>query len=199
MHDAISNPDCVWVKSLPKFVGNWPQWSDDEKKKLARNARVNQLLEQQEKEYEAAVKSLLAPVQQSPDFGADYTADMFRWAVSLVLSRSFEVTLGDEKVLVIIPLVDYLNHKPFTSQTSSVSFDDETQEFRVFAREATDAGGEVYITYGAKSNAELLVCYGFVLKERNPYDSVCIKVGFDPQDPLAMQKRMMMPRGMPKP
>jgi hypothetical protein len=32
--------------------------------------------------------------------------------------------------------------------------------------------GEVYITYGAKSNADLLVCYGFVLREqvqRNMY------------------------------
>jgi hypothetical protein len=33
---------------------------------------------------------------------------------------------------------------------------------------------------------------------QNPYDAVCVKVGFDPQDPLAMQKRMMMPRGLVK-
>ena len=65
---------------------------------------------------EAAEKALLAPVQQSSEFGSDYTSALFRWAVSLVLSRSFEVTLGDDKRLAIIPLVDYLNHKPFASQ-----------------------------------------------------------------------------------
>lgn len=97
-------------------MGNWPQWSLEQKKALSANARVKQLLAQQEQEFEAAEKALLAPVQQSPEFGSDYTSNLFRWAVSLVLSRSFEVALGDEKSLAIIPLVDYLNHKAFPSQ-----------------------------------------------------------------------------------
>ena len=77
-----------------------------------------------------------------------------------------------------------------------MSFDQSSNEFRVKALEAYGAGEEVFITYGPKSNAELLVSYGFVLPGLNPYDSVCIKIGFDAHDPLAMQKRMMMPRGL---
>ena len=79
MHDAISNPDCVWIKSLPAHVGNWPQWTPAEKAAFSRNARVRQLLAQQEEEYAAAEKSLLAPVQASDDFGPEYSAEKFRY------------------------------------------------------------------------------------------------------------------------
>ena len=67
----------------------------------------------------------------------------YRWAVSLVLSRSFEVNLSDEKALVIIPVVDMLNHKSFPAHSSSVTFDNEANELVVHAREASDAGAEV--------------------------------------------------------
>jgi hypothetical protein len=177
MHKVLTDPESVWVKALPARVGNWPQWTEEERQFLSGNARVKQLLVQQQQEFDAAAKDLLSPVQQSPDFGAAFSSELFRWAVAIVLSRSFEVTIGGEKRLAIIPLVDYLNHKPFSSHTSSVSFDEEAGEFRVSAREHTPAGGQVLITYGAKSNADLLVCYGFVLPDANPYNAVCIKVG----------------------
>ena len=35
---------------------------------------------------------------------------------------------------------------------------------------------QVYISYGPKSNSDLLLLYGFCL-DRNPFDSVEIKVG----------------------
>ena len=44
-------------------------------------------------------------------------------------------------------------------------------------------GEEVFVSYGAKSNAELLLFYGFALREPNPYD----------ETPLALE----LPRGEP--
>ena len=46
---------------------------------------------------------------------------------------------------------------------------------------------QVFITYGDKANADLLVSYGFVPDGHNPSDAVSITVGFDPADPLAIQ------------
>ena len=59
---------------------------------------------------------------------------------------------------------------------------------------------QVYISYGQKSNAELLLLYGFAL-ERNPYNSVDVTVSIAPrtaklaaanegieEDPLAQEK-----------
>lgn len=59
---------------------------------------------------------------------------------------------------------------------------------------------QVYISYGQKSNAELLLLYGFAL-ERNPYNAVDVTVSIAPrtaaaaaadegveEDPLAQEK-----------
>ena len=46
---------------------------------------------------------------------------------------------------------------------------------------------QVFITYGDKANADLLVSYGFVPDGHNPSDAVSITVGFDPADPLSIQ------------
>ena len=59
---------------------------------------------------------------------------------------------------------------------------------------------QIYISYGQKSNAELLLLYGFAL-ERNPYNSVDVTVSIAPrtaklaaanegidEDPLAQEK-----------
>ena len=50
---------------------------------------------------------------------------------------------------------------------------------------------QIYISYGPKSNADLLLLYGFAL-ERNPFNSVDVTVSIqrltDEDDPLAQQK-----------
>ena len=52
---------------------------------------------------------------------------------------------------------------------------------------------QVYISYGPKSNSDLLLLYGFCL-DRNPFDSVEIKVSLLPDDPLFEQKRVFLAR-----
>ena len=54
---------------------------------------------------------------------------------------------------------------------------------------------QIYISYGQKSNAELLLLYGFAL-ERNPYNSVDVSVSLRPGggDELDEEKRDFLKR-----
>ena len=54
-------------------------------------------------------------------------------------------------------------------------------------------GDQVLITYGQKSNAELLLLYGFVV-DRNLYDEVDLTVGLDPEDPRYDEKVAFLAR-----
>mmetsp|Transcript_14034 Transcript_14034/g.27893 ORF Transcript_14034/g.27893 Transcript_14034/m.27893 type:complete len:184 (+) Transcript_14034:926-1477(+) len=46
---------------------------------------------------------------------------------------------------------------------------------------------QVFATYGPKTNLELLVLYGFI-SERNPFDSVELRIGISEKDPLLKKK-----------
>ena len=50
---------------------------------------------------------------------------------------------------------------------------------------------QVYISYGPKANSDLLLLYGFCL-DRNPFNSVEIKVSLLDDDPLFDQKRLFL-------
>lgn len=49
----------------------------------------------------------------------------------------------------------------------------------------------MFINYGEKGNADLLLLYGFAL-DRNPFDAVDISVGLSVEDPLFNQKRVYL-------
>ena len=50
---------------------------------------------------------------------------------------------------------------------------------------------QVYISYGPKSNADLLLLYGFSL-DRNPFNSVEVTVALDTEDELYAQKKTFL-------
>jgi hypothetical protein len=50
---------------------------------------------------------------------------------------------------------------------------------------------QVFISYGPKSNADLLLLYGFSL-DRNPFNSVEVSVALASEDPLFPQKRAFL-------
>mmetsp|Transcript_69735 Transcript_69735/g.166945 ORF Transcript_69735/g.166945 Transcript_69735/m.166945 type:complete len:423 (-) Transcript_69735:127-1395(-) len=196
LHHCQTHPDDPWVRSLPSKVDNWLSWSPADRAALKGCVKVEQLLAQQEKALEEAEKSLLTPVRASPkEFGEGFSPERFRWAVSLVLSRSFSVTLVDEPMLAVIPLVDLFNHVSLPGTSSSVSFDAKSSAFLIRAIQPSVPGAEVFITYGDKGNAELLTNYGFALGT-NLSHVAAVSFGVPADDPLAMQKRMMLPRGL---
>ena len=43
---------------------------------------------------------------------------------------------------------------------------------------------QVFISYGKRSSGELLIAYGFIPSESNPYDFVELELAHDDEDPL---------------
>jgi hypothetical protein len=120
------------------------------------------LLQRQIDGLEAASANLLAPVREKfkknnsgGGVGGDaFTEDGFKRAVSMVLSRAFQVMINDDKHLVILPVVDWLNHSDDLPPASvPVSFDRETSNFNVRAVQSYKQGDHVWITYGPKVSA----------------------------------------------
>ena len=108
----------------------------------------------------------------------------------------------------MVPYADLINHSAFSQtfidarESGDWLFKDGEEEIILYADRGYRQMEQVYISYGQKSNAELLLLYGFAL-ERNPYNSVDVTVSISPrtaavvaanggmgieEDPLAQEK-----------
>ncbi len=111
----------------------------------------------------------------------DYTQLLYKWAFSIFTSRSFRpslilsaasqhhaatlfpptshVQLDDFSILQ--PLLDIANHSPTTHYTWSTT--DPPTACTFISDDPYPPGAQVYNNYGAKTNSELLLAYGFLL------------------------------------
>lgn len=85
----------------------------------------------------------------------------------------------------LVPYADLINHSPFSTAYINAQtgekiagglFGQEDDTVVVFADRPFKKMEQFFISYGQKSNAELLLLYGFSL-DRNPFNSVEISVG----------------------
>jgi hypothetical protein len=119
----------------------------------------------------------------------------FSWAVSMVDSRAARVNLFGQERLVLMPLVDLLNHRAVPC--CSLGFEPDAGEagqLVVRTKRAVEAGEPLTISYGRKGNDEMLASYGFALA-CNPYDRAVIPLALSGGAALTMQKAAMLPRG----
>ncbi|CAG8577673.1 22710_t:CDS:2 [Dentiscutata erythropus] len=115
------------------------------------------------------------------------TWELYLWACNIISSRCFPNKLIDpddvEVKEALFPLIDSFNHKPRQKITWEIH---EKNELRLVAGNYIEAGQQIYNNYGAKSNEELLVGYGFCIPN-NPDDWVIIKANIS-QDPQCDEK-----------
>ena len=106
--------------------------------------------------YENVVKSL---IQRHPGkFPAEvFSLNEVAWAYAIVMSRAYQ--LGNDQ-LVMVPMLDMFNHDNVATRFGVNS---ETGEFHIVAQEPVANGKEIFVSFGNKTNAELLSTYGFVL------------------------------------
>lgn len=136
-----------------------------------------------------------------------FTYENWVWAFTMLFSRA--IRLRNLKVgerLAMVPYADLINHSAFSQtfidarESGDWIFKDGEEEVILYADRGYRQMEQIYISYGQKSNAELLLLYGFAL-ERNPYNSVDVTVSIAPrtkevaeanegieEDPLAQEK-----------
>ena len=136
-----------------------------------------------------------------------YTFENWEWAFTMLFSRAIRLrNLQVGERLAMVPYADLINHSAFSQafidarESGDWLFKDGEEEVILYADRGYRQMEQVYISYGQKSNAELLLLYGFAL-ERNPYNSVDVTVSIAPrtrqiaeanegveEDPLADEK-----------
>jgi protein-histidine N-methyltransferase len=135
-------------------------------------------------------------VARFPDrFPADkFTFENWQWAFTMLFSRAIRLrSLMQGETLAMVPYADLINHSPFSQayidarEAGDWIFKNGEEEVILFADRAYRRMEQVYISYGPKSNAELLLLYGFAV-ERNPFNSVDVTVSIAPKTAAFVEK-----------
>eukprot|EP01038_Epipyxis_sp_PR26KG_P014456 gene14456-19402_t len=128
-----------------------------------------------ENEYQQVKRDIILPYKTMfpPE---KFTFELFLWAFVMLLSRAARLSskLNGEE-LALVPYADLMNHNPYSNtyidaQRSGMPLISRTEEVAVYSDRNYKKFEQVFINYGEKGNADLLLLYGFAL-DRNPFDS----------------------------
>uniref|UniRef100_H2YBU5 protein-histidine N-methyltransferase n=1 Tax=Ciona savignyi TaxID=51511 RepID=H2YBU5_CIOSA len=106
-----------------------------------------------------------------------FTFDAYRWCVSAITTRQNKLpthigqVVGDldkNSTLALIPLWDMFNH---AVGPLSTAYNSETSAIECLAMQDFKMGEQVKICYGSRTNSDLLIHNGFVLRD-SPFDKV---------------------------
>ncbi|KAI0171734.1 SET domain-containing protein [Hypoxylon sp. FL1284] len=183
----------------------WP--SDDVEFLRGTNAftAVQDIKSTLKKEYKNAIR--LLPER----YHAEYTRVLYLWAYSIFTSRSFRPSLilpadtlsglscDVDDFSILLPLYDIGNHSPLAQ--ISWTTDEQARVCTLKTRQRYSAGEQVFNNYGMKTNAELLLGYGFVLPEddrlHNDYIHIKTKANPDAGDLAATHIVSLKPMAHP--
>ncbi|GAA0143965.1 methyltransferase [Lithospermum erythrorhizon] len=115
-----------------------------------------------------------------------FNMETFKWSFGILFSRLVRLPSMDEKV-ALVPWADMLNH---SCEVETFLDYDKSSKGVVFTTDRGYLPGEqVFISYGKKSNGDLLLSYGFVPKEgTNPTDSVELSLSLNKSDKCFKEK-----------
>lgn len=123
-------------------------------------------------------------------FPADaFTLENYVWAYSVLFSRAVRLDFPDQDdfeddIVALVPYIDLINHNPNSeSRIRGVSegpnipgISKPERSVVVRSDRYFNKYEQIYISYGRKSNAQLLMLYGFSM-ERNTQDFVTFSTG----------------------
>mmetsp|Transcript_16465 Transcript_16465/g.37705 ORF Transcript_16465/g.37705 Transcript_16465/m.37705 type:complete len:586 (-) Transcript_16465:49-1806(-) len=166
-------------------------WNDDDLSFLNGSpviAATKSLQMKLEREYEALLGGEDGLCNKYPDrFPKEhFTYENWIWAFTMLFSRAIRLrSLKEGETLAMVPYADLINHSPFSQayidarEGGDWLFSSGEEEVILYADRGYRRMEQIYISYGQKSNAELLLLYGFAV-ERNPYNSVDVTVAIAP-------------------
>jgi len=116
-----------------------------------------------------------------------FTYENWVWAFTNLFSRAIRLrNVKNGEMLAMVPYADLINHSPYSGayldarETGDWLFKTGGEEVILYADRGYRRMEQIYISYGPKSNADLLLLYGFAL-ERNPFNSVDVTVSIAPR------------------
>lgn len=119
-----------------------------------------------------------------------YNMETFRWSFGILFSRLVRLPSMDGKV-ALVPWADMLNHS--SEVETFLDYDKSSQGIVFTTDKSYQPGEQVFISYGKKSNGELLLSYGFVPKEgTNPNDSVDLLLSLNKSDKCYKEKLLAL-------
>lgn len=115
-----------------------------------------------------------------------FNLETFKWSFGILFSRLVRLPSMDGRV-ALVPWADMLNHS--CEVETFLDYDSSSRGIVFTTDRPYQAGEQVFISYGRKSNGELLLSYGFVPKEgTNPSDSVELLLSLKKSDKSYSQK-----------
>jgi protein-histidine N-methyltransferase len=116
--------------------------------------------------------------------------DDFVWARSCVITRVFGLTVAGKRTEALVPLADMLNHAH--PAETHWAYEEDAGAFVMTAVVPIRAGDPVHDSYGRKSNARLLVNYGFTLDDNDDDDEAAVRLAIPEGAPLAGEKARLL-------
>ncbi|KAL3502575.1 hypothetical protein ACH5RR_037024 [Cinchona calisaya] len=119
-----------------------------------------------------------------------FNIETFKWSFGILFSRLVRLPSMDGRV-ALVPWADMLNH---SCQVETFLDYDRSSKGVVFTTDrAYQPGEQVFISYGRKSNGELLLSYGFVPREgTNTSDSVELTLSLKKSDKCHKEKMELL-------
>mmetsp|Transcript_20061 Transcript_20061/g.46319 ORF Transcript_20061/g.46319 Transcript_20061/m.46319 type:complete len:480 (-) Transcript_20061:337-1776(-) len=199
VYERARGDDSFWapyINILPtaEEVGQSFTWNDDELALLQGSEVVSTT-----RSFQAKLQAEYATVQQRTalasaagrELAEALTWEAFLWAMSMLFSRGID--LKKQQALALVPYADLLNHSPYSTSyfmENGIPFSSE-KEVVLYADRNYARNDQVLISYGQKSNAELLLLYGFVV-DRNLFDQVELAVSISDEDPRFDEKEAFL-------
>ncbi|GEM06633.1 lysine methyltransferase [Rhodotorula toruloides] len=182
-----------YVDFLPISEGlRTPLYFTPAERELLRGTNLYGAMQEREDDWKAEWREVTSWVSDE-EVRKELTWERWLWGCTILSSRAFSSDLidgdKDNSTPVLFPGVDLLNHRPdarvtwFRDLDAGIERADgvaaEKGSLTIVLDEEIPAGAQVYNTYGAKANEELLLGYGFVLPS-NRADFLTLRLSMPP-------------------
>lgn len=171
-----SDTNCPWRKhvlTMPRSFNTTLFWSDQDLEAI-KGHNVFHLTGMLKRQILNDFQSIYQPLSETyPDILGGVDLDLYAWALSVVYSRSLDITRKDETFRIVVPVLDMVNHNPHAAPNASDTFqyDEALDQVNFVACTDMKAGDEMYAVYGQYPNAKLMYNYGFVIL-KNPVRAI---------------------------
>ncbi|PNX95260.1 ribulose-15 bisphosphate carboxylase/oxygenase large subunit [Trifolium pratense] len=178
-----------YISALPRQPYSLLYWSQAELDRYLEASQIRERAIERTDNVIGTYNDMRARIfSKYPDFFPEevFNIESFKWSFGILFSRMVRLPSMDGKV-ALVPWADMLNHS--CEVETFLDYDKSTKGIVFTTDRPYQPGEQVFISYGKKSNGELLLSYGFVPKEgTNPSDSVELSLSLEKSDESYKEK-----------